>query len=29
VWGPLALRRLVLLPMVYSIDFKVVLGRFI
>jgi hypothetical protein len=29
VWGPLALRQLVLLPMIYSVDFKAILGRFI
>jgi hypothetical protein len=29
VWGPLTLRRLVLLPMIYFVDFKTVLGRFI
>jgi hypothetical protein len=29
VWGPLALHCLILLPMIYTIDSKVVLGRFI
>jgi hypothetical protein len=29
VWGPLTIRRLVLLSTIYSVDSKAVLGRFI